>query len=290
MYAILGATGQVGGNVLKSLLQLQPQVSVRVIGRRPPQAMPPQVQWHQADLADDPQALAAALEGVSAAFVLNPVPVDAADVRRDAARMSETIAEAIVRAGRPRIVALSSQGAHLREGTGVIATLHDFETALRQTGAALTCVRSTFFMESWLPFAAAALETGDWLAMRNPPDARDDAVSARDVGAIAAQCLLDAQAPAVVNVTGSRAYSEDDAAATLATLTGRALKNIVGPSAERAGVLEAAGLGRSYAVELAAMYAALDAGRVPFEAVADVRRGTTSLEDVFRDAFARAGA
>ena len=286
MYAILGATGQVGGNVLKTLLQLQPQAPVRVIGRRPLQAMSPQVEFRQADLAGDPQALASALEGISAIFVLNPVPADAVDVRRDAARLSRTIADAVTSAGVPRIVALSSQGAHLPEGTGVIATLHDFESALRRTGTTLTCVRSTFFMESWLPFAAAALETGEWLAMRSPLDARDDAVSARDVGAIAARCLLDAHTPAVVNVTGSRAYSEADAAATLAAVAGRAFNVVAVPAPARASALEAAGLGRSYAVELAEMYAALDAGRVPFEPVPDVRRGSTSLEAVFRDAFA----
>lgn len=223
--------------------------------------------------------------GVNAAFVLNPVPPDAADVRRDAARISANIASAITRAGRPRIVALSSQGAHLREGTGVIATLHDFEAALRGTGAPLTCMRSTFFMESWLPFAAAALDTGEWMAMRTPVDKPDSAVSARDVGGFIAQAMRDSDAPAVINVTGACTWSETDAAATLAAISGRSIPVVSIPAAQRADVLERAGLGASYAAALAQMYAALDAGRVPFEPAPQTRHGTTPLEDVFRAAF-----
>lgn len=285
MYVILGATGQVGGSVLKALQALEPDAPLRIASRRRPVGLGPGIQWREADVSADAGALAAALEGAHAAFVLNPVPSDATDVHGDAARISANIASAIVQAGRPRIVALSSQGAHLREGTGVITSLYAFEQALRESGAPLTCVRSTFFMESWLPFAAHALASGEWLAMRTPVDAPDSAVSARDAGAFAAQCLRDAGAPAVVNVTGARNYSEADAAATLAAVTGRELRLVAVPQAQRAGVLQAAGLGASYAAALADMYAALDAARVPFEAVPDVRQGSTRLEAVFRAAF-----
>ena len=287
MYVILGATGQVGGSVLKTLRKLEPGAPVRIVGRRAPQVLPHGVEWREADIARDTGALAAALDGATAAFVLNPVPPDAEDVWRDAARISDNIAAAIVRAGRPRIVALSSQGAHLREGTGVIAALHGFENALRGTGAPLTCVRSTFFMESWLPFAAAALETGAFMAMRSPPDAQDNAVSARDVGAFIAQVLPGADTPEVINVTGLGTCSEADAATAVASVTGRSVRVVEIPAAQRASVLEDAGLGTSYAAALADMYAALDAGRVPFEPASKTLRGATTLQSVFRDAFAQ---
>ena len=280
MYLILGATGQVGGHVLKAIQRHRPGAPLRIVSRRPPETLPAHADWREIDLARDAEGLASAMEGVSTAFVMNPVPPDAGDVYREAAAISRTIADAIERAGKPRVVALSSQGAQLADGTGVITVLHDFETALRGTGAPLTAVRSTFFMESWLPFAAAALESGQWWAMRSPPDARDAAVSARDVGAVIADCMLAPEAPAIVNVTGARSYSEVDAVAILSSLAGRGIELVTVPAAERAGVLEAAGLGPSYAAALAAMYDALDAGRVPFEAAADVRLGSTPLEDV----------
>lgn len=282
MYVMLGATGQVGSNVLKTLQELEPDARIRIVARRRPDRLEECIEWHAADVMHDVERLASAFQGATAVFVMNPVPPDAEDVYRDAAKISATIAAAIEKAGRPRSVALSSQGAHLPEGTGVITALHDFETALHRTGAPLTYVRSTFFMESWLPFAAAAMETGQWWAMRDPPDMQDSAVSARDVGAVIAQCLLDAASPAVVNVTGVNRYSENDAASIWASLIGRAIEVVPVPAAERAYVLEGAGLGPSYARALSGMYNALDAGRVPFEPAPDTRYGATSLDEVLR--------
>ena len=282
MYVILGATGQVGSNALKTLRERQPDAQIRIVARHRPDGLEERIEWHAADVMHDVATLASAFRGAAAVFVMNPVPPDAEDVDDDAAKISATIAAAIEQAGRPRVVALSSQGAHLPEGTGVITALHHFEQALRSTGAPLTCVRSTFFMESWLPFAAAAMEPGQWWAMRDPPDMQDSAVSARDVGAVIAECLLDAASPDVVNVTGAHKYSENDAAQIFASLCGRNIEVVSVPAAERAYVLEGAGLGESYAAALAEMYGALDQGRVPFQAAPDTRYGTTPLEEVLR--------
>ena len=179
MYVILGASGQVGGSVLKALELLDPDARLRAVSRRIPQAKADGVDWQTLDASRDIDGLARVLEGAEAAFVMNPVPPDSAEVYADAAAISHTIAAALAKARCPRVVALSSQGAHLPAGTGIIRTLHDFETALRRTSAALTCMRSTFFMESWLPFAAAALDSGEWLAMRDPADAPDAEQSRR---------------------------------------------------------------------------------------------------------------
>lgn len=282
MYVILGATGQVGSSALATLLQLAPDVKVRAIARHRSRDLADHVEWHEVDVTTDVDGLTAAMQGATAVFVMNPVSANAADVYRDAAQISGTIAAAIKQAGGPRIVALSSQGAHLSAGTGVITTLHDFEAKLRTTGAPLTCVRSTFFMESWLPFAAAAMDSGQWWAMRDLPDEQDNTVSARDVGTVIARCLLDADSPAIVNVTGARTYSEADAAGGLASLSGRAIEVVPVPASERAGAFEGAGLSPSYARALADMHDALDAGRVPFEPAPDTRYGTTPLEDVLR--------
>lgn len=290
MYVILGATGQVGGGVLRALLQHQSDMPLRIVGRCAPGDLPANVAWHQVDVTRDVEGLALAMQGARAVFVMNPVPPDARDVHHAAAGISRTIADAVVRAGRPRVVALSSQGAHLAEGTGIITALHGFEIALRGSGAPLTLVRSTFFMESWLPFAIAALETGQWWAMRDPADVQGGAVSARDVGMVIARCLLDPAPPTLINVIGARMYSENDAASIWASLAGCPIEVVPIAASERARTLESTGLGQSYACALAGMYDALDAGRVPFEPVADMHHGTTRLEDVLRPAVPDAPA
>lgn len=280
MYVILGATGQVGSHVLKTLQAIEPDAQLRIVSRHSPDDLCDGVEWREVDASNDVDGLASALHDAAAVFVMNPVPPDAVDVYQEAAKISNTIALAVKKAGRPRIVALSSQGAHLSQGTGIITALHDFEEALRATDAPLTFVRSTFFMESWLPFAAAAMKSGQWWAMRDPPDEQNSAVSARDVGAVIAQCLHDEDSPGIVNVTGSRMYSENDAAALMASLSGRAIEVVPVPAAERPGAFEGAGLSPSYAAALAEMHDALDAGRVPFEIMPDTRQGGTSLEEV----------
>ena len=107
MYAILGATGQVGRAVVASLAADGHAARMRLIGRTPSADAPAGAAWHHADLRDGPAALAAALEGAEAAFVLNPVPVDAGDVHADAAALAGVIAQAVAAARCPRVVALS---------------------------------------------------------------------------------------------------------------------------------------------------------------------------------------
>jgi NAD(P)H dehydrogenase (quinone) len=285
MYAILGATGQVGGAVVDALRARVPTSSIRVIGRRPPAALAEGVEWRAADLRGDPAVLAEALAGASAMFALSPVEADAPDVFADGARIARTLAEAIVRAGRPRVVALSSQGAHLDDGTGIIRTLHALESALAATGALTSFLRPTLFMQSWLPFVEAALASGRWQAMHAPVDAPQEAVSARDVGTCAAALLLESSAPAIVNVRGAGAWSEQQLAQLAAGLAGREIELTPVAPAQRAQALRNVGLGASYARELAAMHAAIEAGGVPFAPADREYRGIESLEAVLARAF-----
>src|SRR5690606_20498528 len=149
--AILGASGQVGSAVVASLADDPGTCAIRMIGRRPPVQGPDGAGWVAADLRDGADALAAALAGATAVFVLNPVPPDAVDVHADGAALARTIADAVVAAGRPRVVALSGQGAHLDQGNAIVRSLHALEAALVATGARTTFVRATSFMQNRVP-------------------------------------------------------------------------------------------------------------------------------------------
>ena len=87
MYAILGATGQVGRAVVASLAADGHAARMRLIGRTPSADAPAGAAWHHADLRAGPAALAAALEAALAAggarttfvratsFMQNRVPI-----------------------------------------------------------------------------------------------------------------------------------------------------------------------------------------------------------------------
>lgn len=297
MYAILGASGEVGSAALAALAALatlapstrhapQGGPAIRALSRRRPEALPAGAEWIGVD-ARDTDALARALDAVTVAFVLNPVPDDAADVFAAAEQWTTSIAKAVVGAGVRRLVALSSQGAERAEGSGVIVALHRFEHALAATGIPTSVVRPAYFMESWLPVIAPAVETGELPAFRHPVEVPFDTISAGDVGRLVAGLMVAPRPPAILQATGPRRYSEDDAAGLLARLAGRPVRAVAVPVEARAPALIDTGLSPSYANALAAMYEALDTDGLPFAADLPTHRGSTSLEAVLAAGLAR---
>lgn len=280
MFVIMGASGQVGGAALDHLVSQGRRV--RAISRRPQPARQ-NVEWVTAD-ALDTSALAAAFKGAEAAFVLNAAPIDAADVYAEADKLSRSIASALTLAAVPHVVALSSQGAHLHSGTGIVRTLHRFEAELRKVpGTRFTFLRPAYFMETWLPLAQAAAATGEMPSFFTPASRRIDTVSGRDVGRIAAEQLLDPQ-PGIVNIAGPARFGDEDAAGILSELTKRPVALSPVPASAVAGAHEAVGLGASYAAGIAALYEALNRDGLPFEPQHRQVTGTATLREVLASA------
>lgn len=279
MFAIMGATGQTGGAALAAALEAGRMVKaiVREPGRAAALADKGAV-LATADL-DDVEALTAAFAGAEAVYVLNPVPHAAEDVFAAAAKNGTAIAEAIRRAGVPHVVALSSSGAHLTEGTGIVRALHDFEQALHGAAPSLTFIRATEFMENWGSVLGVAAEHGILPSMRQPLDAAGETVSANDVGRQAAAELARPHAgERIVNLKGPAEYSPEDAAQALGELLDKPVAAVSTPREEWEPGLIAAGLSTSHARELAGLYDGMNAGRAGFEEVGETRRGSVTLK------------
>jgi NAD(P)H dehydrogenase (quinone) len=281
MYAIMGATGQVGGAAAAALLRQGHRVRAvvrdagRVLSR-----LPGVSEVAVADAAHV-ESLAAAFAGTRGVFVLNPPRVTAHDVLAEARAASAAIAEAARRARVPHVVALSSQGAHLAAGTGIVRSLHDFEAALRATSVPVTFIRAGNFMENWAAGLTPARADGVLPSLVQPLDARSETVSIRDVGTAVAEALA---APIgrerVVNLWGPDSYAPADAAAILSDLLGRPVQAVAPPRAAWEAALIEAGLGADYARLLTALHDAINAERIPFEpGVGDLRRGRTTLRE-----------
>jgi uncharacterized protein YbjT (DUF2867 family) len=89
--------------------------------------------------------------GACGAFILIPPRYDAPDFREYQNRIGASLVLALSKARVPRIVALSSVGAHLAEDTGPILGLHDLETWLGTLKEAeVVCLRPAYFMENHL--------------------------------------------------------------------------------------------------------------------------------------------
>lgn len=276
MYVVLGASGRAGGETAQALLERGE--AVRVVVRRPEQGE----KWRAlgatvatADI-DAPDTIADVLEGATAAFLLNPPPVSGDPYARTA-EIGAALAEAVKRARVPKLVALSSIGAQHASGTGVIATLHQFETLLEGAAPATAFLRSGYFVESWGEVAGAVTSEG-LLPTFLDPHQRIAMVSTRDVGHAAAALLCEAWAgPRVVQLSGPEDWNATEVAAAFAEALGRPVVPAFVPPELRAALLARDGIPDQVATALLGMYEAIAEGRFLCEAAQEQRQGTVSL-------------
>ncbi len=287
MFVIMGATGQVGSAVLQELKQRK--AVVKAIARNPARAGGLGVEVVRGE-ASDAASLAAAFKGAEAAFAMLVPPPQAADVLAESRAIAKAIAEAVRASGVPHLVTLSSVGAQLASGNGIVAALHDFEAALAGAAPSMVFLRPGYFMENWAAVLPAARDAGVLPSAQKPLDARGEIVSARDVGRTAAELLFEPRPGVrIVDLAGPAEYSPVDAAAILSKLLGKPVSAVPMSREEAIAGLVAAGLGADYAAKLADLDDAANEGRIGFPTGGgEVHRGTVTLEQALQRLVGRA--
>ncbi|MEQ3552058.1 NAD(P)H-binding protein [Pseudonocardia nematodicida] len=265
MITVLGATGNVGSQVVRELTAAG--TGVRAVGRDAGRlATTGAGETFVADI-NDAEALRRAFDGADAAFVLLPLDPFQPDYAAHQSRLGEAVAEALRAAGTPRVVALSSLGAEVPGGpdlavTGYLGSLHEQEQRLAPLDTRLTAVRPGLFLESFLISADAMREHGAH-ADSIDPDIALPMVATRDVGRAAAAALLDPDAPAVVEVQGAADRTVPDAVAALGPAIGvPGLHYVRLGDDEMAALLREAGMPADQARLHVAMNRAFNEGRV----------------------------
>lgn len=279
MFVIAGVTGNTGGAAAAALLD--EGMSVRGIVRDRAAAagrVPEGIDLVEADLTDT-DALARAFEGARGAYVLAPPFLGDADPIGRYRDVGRAVASAARATGLERLVVLSSEGAHLESGTGIIEALHHLEQTLAGCTPTLTFLRATYFMDNWREVLPVAVAQGVLPSMLARLDAPRRMVSTRDIGRTAAALLLDPAPPAIVELAGPREYSPAEVAERIGAALGRAVAPVVPPRETRVPTLVAAGIGEAYATLLASMYDAIDSGHVRFSGAGASSRGETGLDD-----------
>ena len=251
MITVMGATGNTGRKIALGLLDAGQQV--RAIGRS---------EQKLAEFADagaetlagdssDPVFLANAFRGAHAVYTLLPTDQRAPDYYAAQQAEGEAIAHAIRESGVRYVVALSSLGADVEEGTGVITGLRAQEERLRKVeGINVLFLRPVSFFENFY----AALETiihEGVVADSVEPDLEIPMVATRDVADAAVQALLvtDWSGVAVRELIGPRDLSYREATRILGERIGKPdLEYVQLPYADMAGALVQAGLSESFAV------------------------------------------
>jgi uncharacterized protein YbjT (DUF2867 family) len=201
MIVVAGATGNVGREVLRHLVEAGADVTALV---RDP-AKVPGVRAVVGDLTDPP-SLAPALTGADALFLLSGYSPEIFTVAREA--------------GVERVVLMSGGSAETRDrGNAVARYMIETEEALRASGLAWTIVRPRMFMTNTLQWADQ-IRTG---VVRAPWPAVPNAVTdPADIAAVATKALVSAEHEGrEYPVTGPEALRPGERVRILSEVLGR---------------------------------------------------------------------
>jgi|SRR6267142_84598 len=223
MYVILGATGNTGSVVARTLLERGEKV--RAVGRdagKLAQLVRLGAESVTAD-ASDAAAMTKVFAGATAAYVLLPPRAKDPELLGSGDKMSSAITEAIRASGISHVVLLSSIGAQHPNKTGPIQGLHAFEEKLKQVPNLNTIfLRPGPFMENFLLLIPLVQSMG-FLAGGIDSDLQMPIIATRDIGAYAAEAMIKRDFSGVNfrELHGQRNISQNEAAVAIGAAIGK---------------------------------------------------------------------
>ncbi|MEI8147003.1 MAG: NmrA family NAD(P)-binding protein, partial [Alphaproteobacteria bacterium] len=231
---------------------------------------------------NDVAVLTKALTGVDGAYLLVPPNVVTDDPLGWYEQVAKTFRQAVEAASLKRLVFLSSEAAHLPTGNGPIKGLHAAERILKGAAPTLTFLRASYFQENWQSLAGLAREQGILPTFLADPAAKRSMIATRDIGQVAADLLLEAHPPAIVELASRENFSANDAAAAYAAAFNRPVAVVQPPHDQWAGILTGAGLSPAFAGLIVEMNDGINSGHVRFSGDGDQRKGPTSLAETVK--------
>ena len=190
MYVITGATGHTGTVATKILLSRNHRV--RVLGRSADRLRALAADGAEPFVCDikDAKKLTEAFQGAEGVYALVPPDPTNSDFRAHQESVTDAIGAAVANAKVPFVVTLSSIGADKPDKTGPVVGLYNFEQKLNRIDRTnVLHLRAGYFMENTLAQVGAIQALGK-AAGPLGPDLKLDMIASRDIGAVAAEALL----------------------------------------------------------------------------------------------------
>jgi uncharacterized protein YbjT (DUF2867 family) len=287
MIVITGATGNIGSKITSRLLSRGQKV--RCIARTAGKLG----RFTGAEAApgslEDTAFLTRAFSGASAVFAMIPPSYAAPDFRAYQNTIGASIAKAIEKAGVEHVLNLSSQGAHLPDGTGLIKGLHDQEGRLDGlAGVNMLHMRPAYFMENLLSYADM-IRKMNIIGSAIRGDLAFAMIATKDIAEFAAERLLKRDFPgkSVRDLLGQRDLSMSEAAGIIARKVHRpGLRYVQVPYEEMEKALAGAGFSGDVGRLFTEMVRALNEGLLSgIPRSKDNTTGTTFEE--FAEVFVR---
>lgn len=290
---VMGATGHTGKKITEALLKAGE--NVRALARSEERLA--ELKTAGAEVltgdASDAAFLAKAFRGTDAVYTLLPTDRRAPDYRAAQDRQGEAIVSACRDSGVRYVVALSSLGANLGEGTGLIAGLHAQEERLgRLKNTNVVLLRPASFFENFYDALGLIKQqriNGDSVT----PNLAVPMVATRDVAAVASKALRarDWQGVVVRELLGPRDLTHAETTRILGERIDLPdLKYVQFSYADMASALVQAGLSASFAALYGDMTRAFNENRVKPRAGRTVDNTTPTRFEDFAHELARAYA
>ncbi len=282
MIAVIGATGHTGKVVAETLLAAGEKV--RVIGRAADKLQPFVAKGAEAFVGSvlDTDAMTRAFTGADAVYAMIPPDVKQVKMRAYMGLVSESLANALEKAGVKHAVSLSSVGAQLAEGAGPVSGLHEFEQRLnRVIGLNVLHLRAAYFMENAL-MCVQVYKTMGFFAALVKGDLPIAQIATRDIAARAAAALRarDFSGQQVKELLGQRDISLNETAKIFGAAIGKpGLGYTQAPGMMAKPALMQAGLSADTAEQMIEMSKAINEGRmVPLEKRSEGNTTVTTFE------------
>lgn len=237
MYALTGASGQLGRLVLKHLLTQVPANQIIATTRDPQKLADIAAQGVIVRRADfsDPASLSAAFAGATSLLIIST------DVIGQRVAGHQAAIAAAVAAGVRHIVYTSAPGADPNASHPLLAEHGQTEAALAASGVKWTALRNSIYAESLKEFAGGLLVNGQLLIPEG--SAKHSWVTREDCARAAAGALLGKLAiSGPVDVTGPEALSFAAVAQRLSSVSGQIITAQVLPNDEIIAQLVAKGV------------------------------------------------
>jgi NAD(P)H dehydrogenase (quinone) len=266
MYAVTGITGQVGSAIARTLLARGQ--GVRAVVRDAAKGEPWRSQGAEVAVADlhDAGSLRAAFDGVDGVFAMLPPYFAPQPGYPEAREVVAALRRALEASAPPRVVALSSIGAHRGSGLGLITQLHILEQELGGLPTPIAFLRAGWFMENARWDVGPARTSGEIPSYLHPTDRPFPMVATDDIGRVAAEALLERwTGRRVVELEGPRRYSADDLARAFSAALGRDVRAVVVPRGRWESAFEAQGMAPGTAGPRIEMLEGFNSGWIEFE-------------------------
>jgi uncharacterized protein YbjT (DUF2867 family) len=244
MFAITGATGQVGGELTRALLAAGHPV--RVVVRDAAKGK----EWAAkgCDVAvaemEDSEALERAFSGTKGVFILPPSCFDPEPGFPEALKVIQAVRDALKRAKPSKVVCLSTIGAQSQR-INLLTQRTYMEQSLAELPLNITFLRPGWFMENTAWDIPAAQESGVLACYLQPLDKAFPMVATADVGQTAARLLQeDWQGLRVVELEGPERVSPRQLAKVLGEVLGREVRPEVVPRDQWESIFRSQGMQR----------------------------------------------